>query len=62
MVGDTNARLGSFLDDKDVNGVLISNRNKPLILGFLDYTGMKILNKSHAFGVPTYEIVGKKSQ
>ena len=29
LVGDTNARLGSFLDDKNLNGKTISNPNKP---------------------------------
>ena len=36
MLGDTNARLGSVLGDKDIKGVLVSNKNKPLLPGFLD--------------------------
>ena len=60
MLGDTNARLGSILDDRDINGVLVSNKNKPLLLGFLDYTGLQILNKSFTKGIPTYEIVERK--
>ena len=60
MLGDTNARLGSILSDMDINGTPISNRNTPLLLEFLDYTGLKIVNKSFALGVPAYEILQRK--
>ena len=61
MMGGTNARLGSILRDRDIHGTPISNRNKPLFLGFLEYTGLKIVNKYFALGVPTYEILQRKS-
>ena len=60
LLGDTNARLGCYLDDRNLQGMLVSNKNKPLLLGFLDYTGVSILNKSFAFGNATYEIPTKK--
>ena len=60
MLGDTNARLGSVLGDKDINGVLVSNKNKPLLLGFLDYSGLQVLNLLFAKGIATYEIVNRK--
>ena len=61
MLGDTNARLGRLLNDRNIHGSFVSNKNKPLLLGFLDYTGLSILNKSFALGVATYEIKNKKS-
>ena len=60
MLGDSNARLGSILDDRDINGVFVSNKNKPLLLGFLDYTGLQVLNKMFTKGTPTFEIVKRK--
>ena len=60
MLGDSNARLGSFLEDKDINGNPVSNKNKPLLLGFLDYTGLQVLNKVFAKGIATYEIINRK--
>ena len=60
MLGDANARLGSILDDRDINGVLVSNKNKPLLLGFLDYTGLQVLNKLFTKGISTYEIVNRR--
>ena len=61
MLGDANARLGSILDDRDINGVLVSNKNKPLLLGFLDYTGLQVLNKLFTKGISTYEIVNRRT-
>ena len=60
LVGDTNARLGSFLDDKNLNGKTISNPNKPLFMEFLQYSGLVVLNSQYSKGTPTYEIANKK--
>ena len=60
LVGDTNARLGSLLNDRNLHGALTTNSNKPLFLQFLEYSGLVILNPMYSKGVPTYEIVGKK--
>ena len=59
-MGDTNARLGPALDDRNLHGQLISNRNKPLFLEFLQYSGLTILNAIYCKGVATYEIPNKK--
>ena len=60
LVGDTNARLGRLLNDRNLHGALTTNSNKPLFLQFLEYSGLAILNSKYCRGVPTYEIVGKK--
>ena len=60
LLGDSNARLGSLLEDKDINGKYISGKNKPHFLGFLDYAGLHLLNKIFSPGQPTYEILGRK--
>ena len=60
MLGDTNARLGSVLGDKNIKGVPVSNKNKPLLLGFLDYSGLQVLNLLFAKGIATYEIINRK--
>ena len=60
LIGDTNARLGPFLNDVDINGRSVSNRNRNFLKSFLEYTGLAVLNKKYQFGVPTYEIYGKK--
>ena len=60
LVGDTNARLGSLLNDRNLHGALTTNSNRPLFLQFLEYSGLVILNSKYSKGVPTYEIVGKK--
>ena len=49
LIGDSNARLGKFLNDCDINGNPVSNKNKPLFLGFLEYSGLTLLNS--AFGL-----------
>ena len=36
LIGDSNARLGNFVNDLDINGKPVSNKNKPLFLGFLE--------------------------
>ena len=60
MLGDTNARLGQLLNDRDVHGKFITNSNQPLFLDFLKYSGLTILNSKFCKGIPTYEIVNKK--
>ena len=60
FLGDSNARLGPLLGDRNIHGTLITSKNKPHFLGFMDYTGMHLLNKIFAYGQPTYEIAGRK--
>ena len=60
LVGDTNARLGTVLNARNLHGQLISNRNKPLFLEFLQYSGLTILNAIYSKGGDTYEILNKK--
>ena len=60
MTGDTNARLGRILNDRNLNGKLTINQNQPLLQGFLEYSGLTILNSKFCKGIPTYEITGKK--
>ena len=60
LVGDTNARLGKLLEDKNLHGLLKTNQNKELFLQFLQYSGLVILNSIYCMGVPTYDIVNKK--
>ena len=60
LMGDSNARLGEFSGDRDIHGNLKSNKNKNLFMGFINYTGLTLLNKIYAPGKPTYEIIGKK--
>ena len=60
LIGDTNARLGSVLEDRNLNGRFTSNANEPLFLEFLEYSGLVILNSKYCRGVPTYEIINKK--
>ena len=35
-------------------------KNKPLFLGFLEYSGLTLLNKKYFNGIPTYEILNRK--
>ena len=60
LIGDTNARLGIVLEDRNLRGQLTSNANKPLFLEFLEYSGLVILNSVYSRGKPTYEVVGRK--
>ena len=60
FLGDSNARLGYYSQDKGISGQYISNNNKSLFLGFLDYTGLIYLNKIYAKEKPTYEIMNRK--
>ena len=59
-MGDSNSRLGEFLDDVDIHGNLVSNKNKPLFLGFLEYSGLTLLNKKYCKGIPTYQVTNKR--
>ena len=60
LLGDTNARLGHLINDRNVHGVYTTNSNKPLFLEFLQYSGLTILNSKFCKGIPTYQIVNKK--
>ena len=60
LLGDSNARLGSYSQDKGINGKYISNNNKSLFLGFLEYSALNYLNAIYAKGKPTYEITDRK--
>ena len=60
LIGDTNARLGSYSLDRDIHGEFQSNKNKSIFLSFLNYTGLIYLNRRFCKGVPTYEIYGKR--
>ena len=60
LIGDTNARLGSYLNDVNINGTFTSNRNRSFLLSFLEYSGLSVLNKKYQLGTPTYEVLGKK--
>ena len=61
MVVDSNARLGAYSQDAAINVRYISNKNTPLFLGILDFTGMSYINNIFECGVPTYEIAWKNS-
>ena len=37
LIGDTNARLGSLLDDKNSKGQITTNPNKELFMEFLQF-------------------------
>ena len=60
LMGDSNARLGEYSGDRDINGKFQSNKNKALFIGLVEYTGLKYLNRIYEKGKPTYEIWGKK--
>ena len=60
LMGDSNARLGEFSADKDINGNTASNKNKTVFLGFIQSAELKYLNRIYERGKPTYEIIGKK--
>ena len=60
LIGDTNARLGSVLGDKNINGKFVTNPYTPLFMEFLEFSGATILNKIFCPGLPTYEFVNKK--
>ena len=60
LMGDSNARLGKFSGDRDIHGNIKSNKNKSLLIGLIQYTGMRYLNRIYAYGKPTYELWGRK--
>ena len=60
LLGDSNARLGEFSADTDINGNMKSNKNKLIFLSFIRYAELKYLNRIYERGKPTYEIMGKK--
>ena len=60
LEGSSNARLGEFLNDLDIHGEPVFNKNKPMFLGLSEYSGPTLLNKKYSFGVPTYEVVNRK--
>ena len=60
MIADTNSKLGHILNNINIQDKLTVNPNQPLLLGFLQYSGLTILNSRFCKGVPTYEIIGKK--
>lgn len=60
LVGDSNARLGSVLEDRNIHGQLIINKNNSHFREFLDITGFSLLNCKYCKGEPTYEIINKK--
>ena len=57
---DSNARLGKFTDDRNIHGIHIKNKNCNLFTGFLEYSGLVLLNRIYAFGKPTYEILKER--
>ena len=60
MMGDSNARLGSFSQDVNIHGRLVANKNKPHFMGFLSFSGLKYPTGVFCKGTPTYEILGKR--
>ena len=56
FLGDTNARLGKYTNDFNIHGTPITNKNKPLFMGFTEYCGITLLNNIFAKGTYTYEI------
>ena len=60
LLGDSNARLGEFSADTDINGNMKSNKNKLIFLSFIRYAELKYLNRIYERGKPTYKIMGKK--
>ena len=60
FLGDANARLGTFTNDLNIHGSPITNKNKPLFMGFTEYCGLTLLNNVFAKGTPTYEIPNLK--
>ena len=60
MLGDSNARLGKFTNVRNIHGIHTKNDNCNLFSGFLEYSGLILLNKIHALGEPTYEILNER--
>ena len=45
MLCDSNARLGKFTNDRNIHGILTKNNNCNLFTGFLEYSGLILLNR-----------------
>ena len=60
LIEDTNSKLGSLHDDKNLQVQPKANPNKPLFLEFLGYSGLVILNGIYCRGTPTYELINQK--
>ena len=60
MLCDSNARLGEYTKDKNIHGNFIKNSNCNLFTGFLEYSGLILLNRIYALGEPTYEILKER--
>ena len=60
MLCDSNARLGKFTNDRNIHGIPIKNNNCNLFTGFLECSGLILLNRIYALGEPTYEIIKKR--
>ena len=56
FLGDANARLGIFTNDLNIHGTPVTNKNKPLFMGFTEYCGLTLLNNVFTIGAPKYEI------
>ena len=48
LLGDSNARLGEYMNDRNIHGEIKTNLNKSLLLGFLRYTGLICLSRIFA--------------
>ena len=48
--------MGTFTNDLNIHGNPVTNKNKPLFMGFTEYCGLTLLNNVFAKGTPTYEI------
>ena len=60
FLGDANARLGTFTNDLNIHGSPVTNKKKPLFIGFTEYCGLTLLNNIFEKGTPTYEIPNLK--
>ena len=60
MLGDSNARLGKFTNDRNIYVILTKNDNCNIFSGFLEYSGLTLLNRIYAHGKPTYEILNER--
>ena len=61
LLGDANARLGEFTNDKSIHQIPIKNKNCNLFNAFLEHSGLILLNRINALGKPTYEILKEMS-
>ncbi len=54
VIGDFNSRLGEYTGDKTPSGDWATNKNAPLFFSYLEATNLKLLNRSQAYGTPTF--------